>query len=208
MPDSEAQLRMGYTRFDALPAPQPVRGYGLRSFLPGDEDAWVSILRTGDFGEWDRPRLDRMLAGARAPLPPEGIFFATRGDRPVGTACVFLQPGEGGDVPELGWVAVHPAHRGRGLGLEVCLAALGFVRGLGRRYAYLGTEDFRLPAIRTYLRLGFEPEMVDPSHPARWEALRRALVGGNSGAGQCLRTPGEIVRGGGGEGGIRTRETV
>ncbi len=124
-----SQLRMGFTRFVELAPPRPAPGYGLRGFSPGDEDAWVALLSTGDFGAWDRPRLDRMLAGERAPLPREGIFFATRGDQPVGAACAFLH-GEGDvEVPELGWVVVHPAHRGQGLGLQVCRAVLGFVRG-------------------------------------------------------------------------------
>lgn len=135
----------------------------------------MALLATGDFRAWDRSRLERMLAGERAPLPRGGIFFATHEDRPVGTACAFLHPGESGDVPELGWVAVHPAHRGRGLGRQICLAVLGFVGGLGHGYAYLLTEDFRLPAIKTYLRLGFEPEMTDPSHPERWRLLREKL---------------------------------
>ena len=162
---------MGFTRFDELVAPQPVPGYGLRRFRPGDEEPWLALLQTGEFGPWDRARLDGMLAGARAPMPLDGIFFATKRDHPVGTACTFLRPGEGGEVAELGWVVVHPSHRGQGLGLQVCRAVLCFARDLGYRYAYLLTEDFRLPAIRTYLKLGFEPEMVDPSHPAWWAAL-------------------------------------
>lgn len=171
------KLRMGFTRFGELAPPRPAPGYGLRSFRPGDEDAWVEILSCGEFGMWDRARLDRMLAGERAPLPPEGIFFATHEDHPVGTACTFLHQTVGGEVPELGWVAVHPAHRGHGLGFEVCRAVLGFVQRLGHEYVYLLTEDFRLSAIRTYWRLGFEPEITDPSHPRRWEMLRQTLAG-------------------------------
>ncbi len=176
--DSLPQLRMGFTSFDGLVPPEPVAGYGLRTFRPGDEDPWVEILSTGRFKAWDRARLDRMLAGGRAPVPLAGIFFATYEDRPVGTACTFLHPGERGDVAELGWVAVHPLHRGHGLAAQVCRAVLGFVRELGHGYAYLVTEDFRLPALKTYLRLGFEPELTDPSHPERWEVVRRSLAAG------------------------------
>lgn len=175
MPDSSPQLRMSFRRFHDLAVPRIVPGYGLRPFRPGDEEDWVGILSTGEFGAWDRNRLDRMLGGERAPLPLDGAYFATYEDKPVGAACVFLHPGPDGPVPELGWVAVRPEHRGRGLGRQVCRAALGFVGDLPLRYIYLLTEDFRLPAIATYLRLGFEPEITDPSHPARWDALRRAL---------------------------------
>ena len=176
MSTTVAQLRMDFTRFDTLVAPQPPPRYGLRTFRPGDEDAWVDLLLTGEFGMWDRPRLDRMIAGDRAPLPPAGIFFVTAGEQLVGTACTFLYAGEHGDIAELGWVVVHPRHRGHGLGLQVCRAVLGFVRTLGIHYAYLLTEDFRLPAIKIYLALGFAPEMVDPSHPAWWAAIMAAAA--------------------------------
>lgn len=169
---------MGFSRFDEPSPPRPPAGYGVRAYRPGDERAWIEILSTGDFGVWDRPRLERMLAGERAQLPREGIRFATVEDRPVGAACAFLHASEREDVPELGWVAVHPEHRGRGLGLQVCRAVLGYVGGLGHTYAYLLTEDFRLAAITTYLRLCFEPEMTDPSQRARWLALRTSVAHG------------------------------
>jgi mycothiol synthase len=165
------QLRMGFRRFDALPELRPVPGHALRTFHPGDEDGWIALLSTGGWDPWDRPRLDGMLAGAGANLPHEGIFFATHDDRIVGAACVFLQC-DGAAAAELGWVVVDPAHRGRGLARLICVAALRFVRDRGCPYAFLNTEDFRVPAVRLYLDLGFEPEMVDPSHPAWWAALR------------------------------------
>jgi mycothiol synthase len=168
---------MGYTRFSQLTEPSVLPGYDLRPFRHGDEDAWIALLNTGDFGVWDRPRLRRMLAGERAPLPLEGIYFITKNNQPVGTSCVFFHPSDHGDIPELGWVAVHPAQRGRGLGLLLCQAALCFVRDRGYRYMYLKTEDFRLAAIKTYLRLGFEPELTDPSHVLRWQVLRDLLSG-------------------------------
>jgi len=104
-----------------------------------------------------------------------GIFFATLDDRPVGTASTYLHPTADGVDPELGWVVVDPEHRGRGLGLLVCRAVMRYVARIGYDHAYLLTDDFRLPAIRTYLRLGFEPVAVDSGHPARWAAIYRRL---------------------------------
>ncbi len=46
------------------------------------------------------------------------------------------------------------------------------VLAAGYRCICLQTDDFRLPAIRTYLKLGFEPLSRDPDTDARW---RRAL---------------------------------
>lgn len=173
---SVSQLRMGFTRFEGLPAPQPPPGYRLRGFCPGDEPEWIELLSSGDFGVWHPARLARMLDGGRAPLPLDGIFFATADDKPVATACTFLWPVEGGgEIAELGWVAVHPAQRRHGLGALVCRAVLDYVKDLGYRYIFLLTEDYRLPAIRMYLQLGFEPEITHPSHVAWWQNLKQTL---------------------------------
>jgi uncharacterized protein (DUF952 family)/GNAT superfamily N-acetyltransferase len=173
-----SQLRMGFTRFGDLLTPQPPPGYSLRTYHPGDEGAWVELLSCGYFGLWDRARLDRMLAGGRAPMPLDGVFFVTFGELLVGTACTFLHPGTYGNIPELGWVAVHPRYRGQGLGRLACQAVLNYVKNLGFQYIYLLTEDFRLPAIKTYLELGFEPEIQDPSQPERWQALHQLIATG------------------------------
>jgi hypothetical protein len=41
----------------------------------------------------------------------------------------------------------------------------------GYDYCYLKTEDFRRAAIATYLGIGFEPEILDDTQPARWAML-------------------------------------
>ncbi|MFC1465823.1 MAG: GNAT family N-acetyltransferase [Candidatus Brachytrichaceae bacterium NZ_4S206] len=176
MADPTPQLRMGFTRFERLAPPQPAPGYGLRTFRPGDEEGWLALLRTEPQWVWDRARLDWMLAGGRGIMPLDGIFFATHDDRPVAAACTFLYPDATPPAGELGWVITHPDHRRRGLALQVCRAVLGYIREQGYAYAFLKTEDFRVPAVKMYLQIGFEPEMVHPNHPAWWAALYRALA--------------------------------
>jgi mycothiol synthase len=166
---------MTFRRFEELAAPEMPARYGLRAFRAGDEDAWVDLLSTGDFGVWNRDRLDRMLAGERAVVPREGIYFATQGDGLVGTACAVIHRDEASAVAELGWVVADPSHRRRGLGTQVCRAVMAYLRDAGHRYVFLLTDDFRLPAIRAYLGMGFEPEMTDPSHPSRWQAITERL---------------------------------
>jgi mycothiol synthase len=179
-PRNLPQLRMeirglaGRAAGDGGSTPPP--GYGVRTFRPGDEDAWLALLQSGEFSPWDRSRLDQMLASEHVRVPHDGILFATRDDQPVGAASTHLHLGGHGIEPELGWVVVDPRHRGLGLGRLVCDAVLAYVERLGYDHAYLKTDDFRRPAIRTYLRLGFEPVLIDPSHPARWADIFRLLA--------------------------------
>src|SRR5438128_1337322 len=107
---SPAPLRMRFTRFEDLVAPELPKGYHLRAFRPGDEDAWLGLLTAGDGGACHRAWLDSLMAGGAVEVPLEGILFATHGDELVGTACVLLhrRAETNGYIPELALVAVHP----------------------------------------------------------------------------------------------------
>ena len=63
----------------------------------------------------------------------------------------------------------------RGLAYPLCRAVLAYAQSAGHRYVILKTQDFRLGAIKTYLRMGFEPKMEDPTHQERWEELQQIL---------------------------------
>jgi mycothiol synthase len=73
-------------------------------------------------------------------------------------------------------VASDPEHRGKRLGYVVSLAVLHDLRRHGCREAALLTDDPRIPAIKTYLSLGFLPALTDDTHPARWEAVAALLA--------------------------------
>ncbi|MDH7570961.1 MAG: GNAT family N-acetyltransferase, partial [Armatimonadota bacterium] len=172
-PPRVPQLRMRFTRFETLPEVTPPEGYEIRRYLPGDEAAWAAVLNAcGSLGKWDVQRVIRLLNGERHAVP-EGTFFATWKGLPVATTCSVVGPG--GDQWEIGWVAVHPDHQGHRLSYWTCVACLRYMRSQGATEAYLLTDDFRLPAIKTYLRLGFEPQITDESHLERWQRILSQL---------------------------------
>lgn len=146
--------------------------YAIRNFCPGDEPAWLEVLQSGGFDPWDRSRLDRLIAGERTPLPPSAIFFATHKNRPIGAANIFSYPSDGQTAAELGWVAVHPDHRGHGLAYRLGREAICYAQEQKYACVFLETEDFRLAAIKTYLKLGFMPELRSPDHRSRWKIVR------------------------------------
>jgi mycothiol synthase len=123
---------------------------------------------TGAIGVWNEESTARLFL--REPgVEGEGIFFLAVGDDCIATATdKRLAENE---VGYLHMVAVAPGYRGRGLGRCISLAALLHMRGRGCEQAVLDTDDFRLPAIRTYLALGFIPEMVGADHADRWNRI-------------------------------------
>lgn len=157
---------------DNLPELSVPDGFGLRPFTAADADAWAQLLaENGELGAWTAERAGRYFAaGSRMPL--DGAFFVTREGWPVATAQLHLHDDDAfAPTPELGWVAVHPGWRGRRLGALACLAVLRHARATEHRGIFLLTDDHRLPAIRTYLRLGFRPWLCEPSAEERWQAI-------------------------------------
>lgn len=165
--DNLPQLRMEY----ALPVPPRVaplpEGYELRTFRPGDEAGWVELFNANrELGEWNSERVAGVLKGGLM-----AQFFAVAGAQLVACAGVHDTRLDGSDYWEIGWVAAHPHHRGKGLGQQVTAAAVGAALALPPRSIMLRTDDFRLPALKVYLRLGFTPVYTHPSYPERWRLI-------------------------------------
>lgn len=158
----------------SIRAAETPAGYALRTFRAGDEEAWVALMRHAGFESWNRDTPRQALAQAL----PDGVFFIEH--RPsrdlAATAMAGHKPTDlhpfGG---ELGWVAVSPPHRGQRLSAVVCTAATRRLVEAGYRDVYLSTDDWRLPAIRTYLHLGYVPLLFAPDMEERWRVVARDL---------------------------------
>ncbi|MFA6948015.1 MAG: GNAT family N-acetyltransferase [Eubacteriales bacterium] len=110
-------------------------------------------------------------------LTPAQIFYIVeRSSGSVGgTAAALMNP----DCPSLHMVGVSKAYRGRGLSAPVCAAVLRYFDENGVRRASLNTDDFRIPAIKTYLRLGYRPWLYEDDMAERWTAIY-AKIGADS----------------------------
>jgi len=161
--------------FDGLPEIEVPTGYGLRTYLPGDEATWAEIMNTG-VGEWTVERVREHLTG-KPQFIADGLFFATCEGRPVGSACAWRQSADEWREGYLHMVCVLPEHRGKQLGHLVTLAVLHWFRGRGFEEVRLSTDDHRLPAIKSYLRLGFEPIVPDDAFRGRWDAVFERIGG-------------------------------
>lgn len=174
--ESYPQLQMVWPRHlsNTPPVVRLPRGYSLRTYRPGDEPRFFEVMELAGWPGWDdetlRPWLERIL--------PESWFMAIHEDSDLIVATAMgihshadLHPFGG----ELGWVAADSAHTGHGLGMAVCAAVTARLIQVGYRNIHLNTDHWRLPALKTYLKLGYIPFLFTPEMPGRWQAICEQL---------------------------------
>jgi mycothiol synthase len=162
------------SRLHAPPTVTLPPGYGLRTYRPGDEPAWLVLQAQVEYDLSSRD-LERLLRDYMAVLLPRGLFFVihTASGQAVATAGAVHNT-RNGMFPfggELGWVATVPPHRLQGLGRAVSAAATARRSEAGYASIRLGTQDERLPALRRYLQLGYRPYRYTEEMSARWQDI-------------------------------------
>jgi putative acetyltransferase len=104
------------------------------------------------------------------------VLVARSGSQTVG--CVALVP-TGSGVFELSKMAVSPAHRNRGIGRRLILAAIDAATRLGATSLFLGSST-RLPsAVHLYESVGFShvaPERIGPMPYARADVYMELVL--------------------------------
>ena len=164
------RLRMVRT-FDETdwPLADTPQGCRLVHFQPGQEADWIELFNASEeFGTWDQEKLRaKILSG----LIPSGGLLVEYGHEFIATASACrwerFDP-----YAVLEYVVVHPDFRSKGLGRTVVAGALDAARRAGFPGMVLETDDFRLPAIRVYLKLGFKPDLEAlPETQKRWRRV-------------------------------------
>jgi len=168
------QLFMARANLDDLPELQLPDGYAVRSYREGDGAAWERIVAAAFEREVQPGEFERSIKQREA-FRPERVLLVVWGGVLVATASAWDSPGWGAQTGQLHMVGTKPEHRGKHLGYWVSVAVLHQFRKEGRQDPMLSTDDFRLPAIKTYLRLDFEPVLVDKNQPRRWRNVFAAL---------------------------------
>ncbi len=168
------QLRMVRPNLDGLSQLEIPEGYEIRTYQEGDDVHWANVI-SDSFGGERTPEDARRDIMDRDVFDPKGLYFATYQSTPVGTTCAWKDTPDEKEVGIVHMVGVHSAHTGHRLGKCVVLCVLLYLREHGFKCAQLGTDDLRLPAIKTYLNLGFLPVYVDVDQPERWQQIFKKL---------------------------------
>ncbi|MCY3895364.1 MAG: GNAT family N-acetyltransferase [Chloroflexi bacterium] len=158
-------------------------GYTLRPYREGDEVTLAAALQAVGFRDFGVDRVldtladsDRRTGSALVEFEG-GIVASTFASRMASdqVSPVTGKPGEPQRQGVLDYVATHPDHQGRGLGRATCTAVSRYLVAQGCEIVSLLTDDWRLPAIRLYLSLGFEPVMNREDMPERWSVVINEL---------------------------------
>jgi mycothiol synthase len=183
----QPQLRLRRPLEAPLPPERPLpQGFRVRPYACGDEAAWARLLHdNGELGDWDEARVRDMIARVEPKLLLDGAFFVERDQGLVATGCTMRHhstaPGRrrrtARELLEIGWVGVAPSARGHGLAYIVSRHILAYWQPRTAGDVFILTDDWRMPAIVTYLRLGFRPEIVHPNQVERWRALAQGFEG-------------------------------
>lgn len=149
-------------------------GYEIRACRDGSEEdaaGWISACETLNEGLWTENQFRRDML-EDPDCGAGNIFLICRSENGeiAGTATA-----KDGLLPTLHMVGMKREYMGRGLSLPVCAAAVNRMIENGAHRIQLRTDEFRIPAIRTYLRMGFRPWYYMEDMQGRWRTVFRDM---------------------------------
>ena len=140
-------------------------GYAIRTYLPGDEDAWADMeCAIGDFPDAASARARFVESYLQGPLQAaERVFFAIAPDGSVaGSVIAWESERQVMMVPAIHWLVVRPEHQGKGLGRALCQHAMRYLRRINNaKPVYLHTQPWSWKAVLLYISLGFKLQPQD-----------------------------------------------
>lgn len=157
---------------DPVPfVPAPAAGYQMRNAVPEDRHSYNQTFRTAfdepsPFADLMRKRLRNGFLVVEH-LPTGTVVAAS-------TAAVYPKA-QYPDGYSLQWVVAHSSHLRTGSGRATVAAATQVLAESAPSYSYLSTDDFRLPAISIYLKLGWKPLLFRDGQAERWSNVFEKL---------------------------------
>ncbi len=170
----QLKMIMSFAKFRVPEIPEPEKGFRIRTFEEKDRMAYFELRRICGFNP-DNAAAD--LAAAQTNMRSGGFFLIEESASGKITASAMSRKGYFKNYDNLSWVMTDPVFRGRSFGRIVCIAALRCSLKAGAAGMTLATDDFREPALKMYLRLGWRPWLYteDDNMRSRWLAVSEKL---------------------------------
>ena len=169
---ASAQLMMRFSkRLADVQDWQAPPGFELLRYDPSLDDRIRKILRLVGFEHAAGDFYDDVLL-PREQLK-EGTHVVVHEGEVVGLAFAGVVNETEGRID---YVAADPGVSGKAIGYAVCAGVTRHLLERGYKTVMLMTDDWRLPAIVTYMKLGFEPVMYREDMEQRWETVHARLA--------------------------------
>lgn len=170
------QLKMIFDKTRAaIPAvPSLMDGFILREWTEKDREAYIALRASAGF---DNTHVKKELSDALSNLRPHGFLLIEEISTGALAASAMSRCGYFKNYDNLSWVMTHPDYRGRSFARLVCTKALENSLSYNADGMTLATDDFREPALRMYLKLGWRPWLytLEDDMNARWETIAEKL---------------------------------
>ncbi|MDD6174308.1 MAG: GNAT family N-acetyltransferase [Firmicutes bacterium] len=170
------QLRMLWTN-DGIPAKEPVLSAGLQvvnfTELNDAKNIWLDLVQYGLSSKREDESYYEKIMVHWPHYQPDKCFFLLENGRAVATATVICDYEKADGYIHM--VVCHPDSRGKGFGTilnEICLYTL---KAQNMKTASLTTDDARIPAIKSYLRAGFVPDVSTADFKERWDKVMKQI---------------------------------
>ena len=145
-------------------------GFHLRTYKEKDKKGLLDIFSLSGLADWNESELETIISS----FLPHGFFVVVENDSekivaPMGARHTpnKVHPNAG----DIGWLCSHPSYSGKGLGYIAAAAATNRLIEIGYSNIYVNTDDYRLPAIKIFLKLGYQPLMYNSNIEDRWRLI-------------------------------------
>ena len=166
--DSQLQMVWPDHLLHKPPAVRLSPGYIMRTYQPGDEEHFFKLMELAGWTDWDEKRLEPWY---RRLLSEGWVMAFLKDSGRMVASCMALRSEAYSSGGELGWLAGDPTHSGNGLGLAVSAAVTARFIEEGYRIIHLYSEDYRLAALKIYLKLGYVPFLYTKEMSDRWSVI-------------------------------------
>ena len=136
-------------------------------------DEWLDIVRHDLAWEPVTHEFYRKCMVAHPGYEERLCFLFCLDGKAAATICVICdrEKAEG----YIHMVGSKPEYRGRGIGNLMNAYAAAVLKNEGMKTAYLTTDDWRIPAIKSYLRANFVPDESTDDFKERWTKIRKQI---------------------------------
>jgi len=148
--------------------------YFLRNYNCDDQSALLKLMHLAGFTDWDL----NILRQAMYLCVPDGFFLLIDKNTQKVVAAMMARHLSNSLHPfggRIDWLAADPHYSGKGLGYIVSAAATNRLIEINYKNIYVTTDDHRLAAIKTFLKVGFVPNLFRDDMYARWEIIFQCL---------------------------------